>query len=240
MVIEHLGLRLRGNESSLWLSPETYVTTSRRLHQGWPHGSLSGDVSQPCWLGELCGSSYELDEGGWHRKVAPELYDELREQALVNLELNLRYFGGLDRAAFSGMIDGLQERFARLRTMTDLTVLDGVPGVYVLVMDGYCQAYVGQSGDMLRRIRQHWSYHRAINRLVWGDAETSVLPVDAFRALDSTRVLAWRTTRTDLYEQRVEAAVERQFSANRIEGGRGDLAVLAARADGPRRRALEP
>ena len=81
-----------------------------------------------------------------------------------------------------------------LRSITDLRTLDDREGAYVMVLDDYRQAYIGQAWDMRRRIKAHWSGTKQFDRLIWGDVHDSVLSIDSFRALDTTAV----TSRTKL------------------------------------------
>lgn len=71
----------------------------------------------------------------------------------------------------------------RLRPVTDLRSYDGDEGVYVMVLDGYRQAYFGQVTDIRKRIKRHWSGSKQFDRLIWRAVEESVLSVDSFRAL---------------------------------------------------------
>jgi hypothetical protein len=72
----------------------------------------------------------------------------------------------------------------------------------VLVLDEYRQAYIGQSSwDMLKRTK-HWSGTKHFDGLLWGGVEESVMSIDSFRALNTTRIFAARTINYDALESR--------------------------------------
>lgn len=88
-----------------------------------------------------------------------------------------------------------------------------------MVLDGYKQAYVGQAWDIRKRIKRHWSGTKQFDRLIFGDKDTSVLSVDSFRALDSTRIFAAKTIRGEELEQRLVNTFPPDFLFNRVPGG---------------------
>lgn len=121
----------------------------------------------------------------------------------------------------SAPADALAEMLSKnksLRPVTYLRTLDDKEGVYVMVLDGYRQAYVGQSGDMRRRIKSHWTGTKQFDRLLWGGVEESVMSIDAFRALDTTRIFAARTISPDPLERRLEKSFPPDYLLNRIGG----------------------
>lgn len=81
---------------------------------------------------------------------------------------------------FNCVIDNVVRRFKSLKQIEDLNVLNGMQGVYLLVLDRYRACYVGQSNDMRRRIMRHWSR----NDYFTGSG------IDMFKARDTTRIYA--------------------------------------------------
>lgn len=69
-----------------------------------------------------------------------------------------------------------------------------------MVLDNYRQAYIGQSWDMRKRIKKHWSWTKQFDRLLWGRVQESVMSIDSFRTLDTTRIVASRTINYDSLE----------------------------------------
>ncbi|WP_425839890.1 hypothetical protein [Microbacterium sp. PA5] len=155
------------------------------------------------------------------RFYTDEVVQMLRENALLNFDLNMAFFSQIDELRF--LID-LEEAVtaARLEPVHDLRKWDGVEGVYVMVFDKYKQAYVGQSWNIRKRVRSHWSGTKQFDRLVFGPVHSSVLSVDSFRALDNTRIFAVRSRRADLVESRFVDRLNPDYLLNRVGGGRPD------------------
>lgn len=158
-----------------------------------------------------------------HRILTDEWCEAHRVDALANYDLNMAHFASLDVAGFEaalqagiGSLDGMAE-------VTDLTQWDGVPGLYVMVLDEYRQVYVGGTGNAVgvaKRIRQHWTNQKQFDRLLWGTAETSILSIDSFRALDTTRIFACHTLAPFDDEDFLLRQFPPKFTLNRIIGGR--------------------
>jgi hypothetical protein len=91
--------------------------------------------------------------------------------------------------------------------------------VYVLVLDDYKQAYVGQSRDMRKRIRSHWVGTKPFDRLLFGAVDESVLSIDVFRPLDTTRIFAARVDDIDELEYALEKSFPADLLLNRVPGG---------------------
>lgn len=159
---------------------------------------------------------YEDDE---HRVYSNEYCAQHREDALENFDLNKAFFRQLSGKDFLGALNGMLETHQSLKPVTDLSAWDGVEGVYVLVLNFYKQAYIGQAYDIRARIRRHWSGTHKFDRLIFGTKETSVLSIKSFRALDTTRIFAAKTTRGLQLEERLVKAVPPDFLLNRVPGG---------------------
>ncbi|WP_301110372.1 hypothetical protein [Microbacterium sp.] len=104
-----------------------------------------------------------------------------------------------------------------------------MPGLYFMVLAEYRQAYVGATdhpGGIMARIKQHWTGTKSFDRLIWGDPETSIISIDSFRALDTTRIFAAKTSRSFAGENPLLDRFPSKFMLNRIMGGR-DAVKLA-------------
>jgi hypothetical protein len=141
-----------------------------------------------------------------------------RDCALRNLDLSLAYFDTLDAVEFETALGALTKERS-MQPVEDLAAWEGVEGVYVMVFDRFTQVYIGQSNDIRKRIRQHWTSRKSFDRLVYGTPYDSILPVDELRALDTTRLYAARTRNSDALEKRLERAADPRFVLNRIAGG---------------------
>lgn len=167
-MVKHFEIPLPRSEGELRLSRENYICTTRD-------------------------GRYYLERG--RLRDSPEEWDAVREGALRNYDLTMAWCERLPQAEFEYAIERLPERFPALEPVADLTEWTDVPGVYVLVLDGYRQVYVGLArsrGGIRQRIVVHWQRKLAFNRLLAGPVERSILSIDSFRALDTTRILAAR------------------------------------------------
>jgi hypothetical protein len=152
--------------------------------------------------------------------LTDEFCHRQREAALENFDLNMAFFAQIPQADFEEALQGMLAKNKRLRPVTDLKTLDDEWGVYVLVLDEYRQAYIGQSSwDMRKRIKAHWNGTKQFDRLLWGGVEESVMSIDSFRALDTTRVFAARTINYDALESRLVRSFPPDYLLNRIGGG---------------------
>ena len=98
-----------------------------------------------------------------------------------------------------------------------------------MVLDEYRQVYVGvanSSTGIAKRIRQHWTHQKEFDRLLWGSIETSILAIDSFRALDTTRIFAVKTDQFFAGENPLLEKFPRKFALNRVMGG-DDVVHLA-------------
>ena len=90
-----------------------------------------------------------------------------------------------------------------------------------MVLDKYKQLYVGYSQDVKKRILQHWKNSKPFDRLLFpmGDVQHSVLSIDSFKALDTTRIYFFESD----YHERIEDIIIKFFSpkfvTNRVPGG---------------------
>ncbi|MBG0738893.1 GIY-YIG nuclease family protein [Paeniglutamicibacter antarcticus] len=157
------------------------------------------------------------DEG--HTRLSDDFCRLQREAALENFDLNMVFFAQISQQSFGDALAEMLGKHKRLRPVTDLRSLDGAEGVYVLVLDNYRQAYIGQSYDMRARIRKHWTGTKQFDRLLWGGVDESVLSIDSFRALDTTRIFAARTIFANRLEARLVKTFPPDYLLNRIGGG---------------------
>lgn len=90
---------------------------------------------------------------------------------------------------------------------------------YMMVLDEYKQVYIGKSVNIKKRIQQHWSCTKPFDRTLFPLYNTnSVLSIDFFRALDTTRIYAWKTHMTFGFERDLVYDFPEKFSCNRIGG----------------------
>lgn len=164
-----------------------------------------------------------------HRIRSDEWCEEHRERALQNFDLNMAHFASLDREEFERALQSAVASRRGMVEVTDLTKWDGVPGLYIMALDEYCQVYVGvanSSTGIAKRIRQHWTRQKEFDRLLWGSVTSSILSIDSFRALDTTRIFALKTEEFFAGENPLLEQFPRRFTLNRLMGG-NDVVHLA-------------
>lgn len=92
-----------------------------------------------------------------------------RDRALRNFDLSIRFFETLDRSGFDESLEQLLGKAKYLKPVERLADWAGADGAYVMIFDDYKQLYVGQSSDIRKRIRAHWSGRKSFDRLLFGD-----------------------------------------------------------------------
>jgi hypothetical protein len=152
-------------------------------------------------------------------RLSDEFCQRHREAALENFDLNMAFFAQIPAESFEDALTELLSKNKSLRPIADLRSLEGDEGVYLMVLDEYRQAYIGQAIDIRARIKRHWAGTKQFDRLLWGNKHQSVLSIDSFRALDTTRIFAARTTRGDRMEARLVNTFPPDYLLNRIGGG---------------------
>jgi hypothetical protein len=225
--VEHFGEHLRGSRFGHRMTREFYGYPSRSPHQRMKRGIFSEDF----WA--LTAWKYRDED---HTQFSNLFLLVNRYEALVNFDLSMEYFASLEGEEFEVALQNVLAKGRTFKPVQSLPDWDGVPGVYVLVFDGYRQFYVGQAGDIRKRIKQHWGSRKSFDRLVYGSQYTSILPVDELRALDTTRIYAARRSDPFSLEQRVEAVANRRFCLNRMGGGEVTPLVLMLNGANPRAR----
>ncbi|WP_251212217.1 hypothetical protein [Adlercreutzia murintestinalis] len=152
------------------------------------------------------------------------LWAEHRRRCLLNYDLSMAYFRQLSPEAFDAAIEHVRASFPQLEAVEDLRTLEGVQGVYLMVLDKHRQAYVGKAcgkHGIKHRIVRHWRNAVPFDRLLSGEPEESILPIDAFRMLDTTRIFACAAdeVRAGELERALVDAMPLAFSLNRTKGG---------------------
>ncbi|MGF9648898.1 GIY-YIG nuclease family protein [Pseudarthrobacter oxydans] len=208
--VEHFGELLRPGKYGHRLTREMYALVNKRSSIRIPDYLLTDE------LRALLAPRFEDAEMTIR---SDEFCREQREMALENFDLNMAFFHSIPHESFEEALAEILRKNKRLRPVTDLKALDGYEGVYVMVLDQYRQAYIGQAWDMRKRIKAHWNGIKQFDRLLWGSVEESVMSIDAFRALDTTRIFASRTINADALETRLVNTFPPDYLLNRIGGG---------------------
>jgi hypothetical protein len=209
---KHFGETLRASKYSHRLTRNEYALVNKRNSTRPPR--------EYCTDAEWEADAWAFEDED-HTRLTDEHCAMHREAALENFDLNMAFFRQLSGKDFleAKAMAGMLAKHKNLRPLTDLSVWDGVEGIYVMVLDRYKQAYIGQARDIRARIKRHWSWAKQFDRLIFGTKESSVLSIDSFRALDTTRIFAVKTTRGLDLEERMVKAFPPEFLLNRVPGG---------------------
>ncbi|MBF4565973.1 hypothetical protein [Plantibacter sp. VKM Ac-2876] len=158
--------------------------------------------------------------------------------------MKMAYFRTLDRRDFDHAIDEAVKAQRCMVEVTNLNDWEGKQGLYIMALDEFKQAYVDithSDGGIKSRVRQHWSTSKAFDRPLRGRVTESIISIDSFRALDTTRIFAARARDPFALEDKVINSIPSEFMLNRVMGGDGRLVGLgiALGADAMKRRAFE-
>lgn len=218
----HFGVKVRGSRKyGLRLSRDSYA----RINKKSSGGRWSREIDPTLW--DALDEIYEDED---HRIYTDAWCVKQQIDALANFDLNMAYFASLDHDEFEASLQKAVRSQRGMVEVTDLTTWAGKPGLYIMVLDNYSQVYVGateHAGGVAARVRQHWVGTKPFDRLVWGSVDTSILSIDSFRALDTTRIFAAKTTSAFERESKLLDSIPPKFVLNRIVGGR-DAAKVAA------------
>ena len=150
-----------------------------------------------------------------------EFIKEQTKRIKYNYELNMKYFNSLDKNEFNDYVSKFMNE-NKFEEVKDLKKYIGVSGIYVMVLDEYKQVYIGITEKGIKeRIKQHWNATKEPERLIFGQAFNSVLSIDSFGALDTTRIFV--KTNGNLYaiENKIVDEFDKRFLLNRTMGGIG-------------------
>jgi hypothetical protein len=147
--------------------------------------------------------------------------------SLINYDLNMSYFDALDKKEFDQEITNFLKLNTGFDQITDLQRFEGSRGYYLLVLDEYKQAYVGTSSNIAKRIKEHWNKHVRFDRLIFGGVDNSILSIDSFRALDTTRIYV-SLDNSGYEEAQLIECIPKKFDCNRTIGGILDKGLIEA------------
>lgn len=132
------------------------------------------------------------------------------------------FYEKLDRNKYNKTVEEIIKKYKMIE-IRDLKDCKGKKGIYILLQEKYKQMYIGQTVRNLKeRIVRHWKKKPEFDRILFGDAESSVIGVDSFGALDTTRILVLyeeNKNKIDELEEKMVKETPREFLNNRIGGG---------------------
>lgn len=204
----HFGLSLRASKYGLKMTRENYATINNRSSFKRPQGLYKG-------------SNKDLFTDETMKYYSEAFCQEHYKRCMENYDLNIKFFQQLDHNKFNTEIESFRKKHKYFISVQDLSQYESVPGYYIMVLDEYCQLYIGNSTNIKKRIQQHWSKKKEFDRLIFGRSiNVSRIAIDSFRALDTTRIYAYSTK--DLYTMEDEfiSAFSDEFLCNRLDGGK--------------------
>lgn len=158
-----------------------------------------------------------LNKNEYNPKYLEDKYNDIIE----NFELNMFYFNKLEQNKFNKTLEKFLKK-NKLVECNDLNDVKEVKGVYILVLDEYKQVYIGKAENIKRRIMSHWSSKKPFCRLLFGDKTNSIISIDSFGALDTTRIF-YKKVKYYLDIDKVEKKLVEDFDdaylLNRAGGG---------------------
>ncbi|MCM3317171.1 hypothetical protein M3603_10980 [Rummeliibacillus stabekisii] len=160
----------------------------------------------------------------FHNSHFKERYTDLVLEAnkadrLYNYDRNMDYFRILNKEEFNIELKSFLSNNKSFVKITDLASLDGKSGYYIMVLDEYALAYIGTSRDIKKRIQQHWRMQMNFDRMIFGNKENSILSINSFRALDTTRIFVNLTSEIYSLEDKLISQFDNKYLLNRTSGG---------------------
>lgn len=162
--------------------------------------------------------------------ISPVKKDIQINAALYNYDLNMAYYQSLDAEKYQKEIQVFKINNPNFIEIKDFEEVKDLSGIYIMILEKYHQIYIGITTKPFPvRIKQHWQSSKPLDRLIFGDVNNSILSIDSFRHLDTTRILVLPINSIDdqalkEYEyDLVQSAFSKEFIANRCDGGLSSL-----------------
>ncbi|MBR6689098.1 MAG: GIY-YIG nuclease family protein [Clostridia bacterium] len=153
-----------------------------------------------------------------------EYVKEHYQNCMENFDLNMNFFRNIDKVDFNKYLMKFVKKY-KFHEVTDLNMLKETKGIYIMVLDEYKQAYIGvaaYNSNIKKRIMTHWSSKKHFARLLNGSVEKSILSIDSFGALDTTRIF-YKELSSDkkiyLLEEKYINEFKSDYRLNRVAGG---------------------
>lgn len=222
--IKHFGIWFDAN-SNVKLNRDSYCVPSKAVHSEtkktikYAQEFFEQNNRYPMLVSE-CYYTIPNDVFSDSEHYTDKWVENHYKDCMENFDLNMNFFNSLEDAPFQKHLSAFVKK-KRFKEIFDLKDVSGKSGIYILVLDKYKQAYIGKSDDVKKRILQHWSAKKRFDRLIYGKVETSVLSIDSFGTLDTTRIfykdVGWRNI--DEEEGKLVTAFKADYLLNRIAGG---------------------
>lgn len=204
--IEHFGVKVKDN--NLKINRDNYAIINKTNHHR-DHIRPEDRDNRKVFEDESC-ATYTDEYCMLYQKCCLENYD-----------LNMKYFNSLDSDEFNKELTRILEYFKYFEKVTDLNTYEDIPGIYIMVLDEYKQMYIGKTNSLKKRIMTHWTKKQEFDRLIFGPVNRSVISINCFGALDTTRLFVYPVDDPWCYE--IESIIvdyaNKKFILNRVRGG---------------------
>jgi hypothetical protein len=211
--MEHFGVGVRAGKYGNKLTRDNYAIISPK-NSFYPQIINSREYylnkfGFEAWTDPSC-TEYSAEWCEWHL-----------DNCLRNYDLSMEFFKRLNKDEFNSNIDSFLSKNKNFLSVIDLNEYFNESGYYIMVLDEYSQVYIGTTDDIAKRIREHWVGRTSFDRLLFpiGNVESSVMAIDSFRAFDTTRIYAYKTTGVFDLEDGYINQIKPEFLCNRLTGG---------------------
>ena len=226
----HFGVLVVANKYGLRLTKENYAIIDN--HPSFKFGLSTVDVVKgmaDIYVIEEVKTVGDCDYVT-KRHYTDEWCQRHYKNCIENFEKNLDFYVNLSGEKFEKKLRAFLRRHTGFKEVTDLKEYDGERGYYLMVLDKYKQVYIGTSDNIKERIQFHWRTKKPFDRLLFGSVEHSRISIDSFRALDTTRIYAYKTWKTYDSEDKYINFFPDEYVCNRVAGGEMELGLLGAYA----------
>lgn len=173
----------------------------------------------PPWF---CGIPNKIYKDSEH--YTDEYVEQHYKDCMTNFDLNMNFFNSISKDDFETYLNKFVKRY-RFKEVTDLNDLKNTKGIYIMVLDEYKQVYIGTAAygsNIKNRIMSHWSKKKFFGKLIHGTVDNSILSIDSFGALDTTRIFYKKINSNNeiyLLEEKYIKEFKSDYRLNRVAGG---------------------
>ena len=148
-----------------------------------------------------------------------ELKDHYND-CMLNFDLNMNFYKNLDREEFNNQLNAFLKKNSGFEEVKDLNKYKNDIGTYMMVLDDYCQVYIGTTDNFIKRIRKHMVENKPVDELIspFEGVFYSRWSRDSFRVLDVTRIYIYPSGEK-FDEQQYIKQFSNDFITNRTIGG---------------------
>lgn len=127
----HFAVKVLEGKRGLKLTREKYAELSNKNSLGHFSADIYTDEEGRCYSDEWCMKQLE--------------------DSLKNYDLNMEYFSLLNHDEFNSEIRNFLNENKLFTEVFDLNLYDRKSGYYMMVLDEYCQLYIGTTDDINKR-----------------------------------------------------------------------------------------